>query len=346
MGKKKTQEESIMELYEKYLTDDLIEISIREKNDEEEDLDDQSKISVCNIEDLDCIPIGKYLNRYLLLDDLDYSKQQVTHSEVKRFESPYVVTVDNRFAEQNPERVGRGEILVVKDSKGVLKSYINPECIKNYLEFNDSKKVMLAFFKRGIRDLELLQEYWSQSVIIKHELENNQSFLELLMDTNRVKNVNKIKHFMNKMKEVELDNASSEAGYMMRVAQDLLDALKDEVYQLSLKEVDRIEFDSSTMKKVDECRRYSGFILEKCGYQVLTDEGVSAFDGEIIEQAVVFKTIPVQEMIDLVKEGMFTLAETVSDENRNVDELRESTVELKNRVLSLKKIKEGEDKND
>ena len=348
MVKKKSKEASIMELYEEYLTDDLIENSIREKNDGDDcGLDDPLNDHMCPIERMDHITIAKYLNKYLLLEDLDYSKKQVTHGELKRFNSPYVVRVDNRFAEQNPERVSRGEILVVMDSKGELKSYINPEHIKEFIQSEDSRKVMKAFFKRGIEDLEKLQEYWYKSVVIKHELETNQNFLNLLMETNKVKNINKIKKFMNVMKQVELENASSEAAVVIDAAQELIDAFKEEVGPCE--EVERSDFDSrsmvfdqQTIQEMTQCKNYYKN-NESVEYIVTNDEGVKSFDGEIMEQRIIYVRTNYKMMLESVKEGVSTLAESLNGNNKNADELRVGANELKRRMLVLENIKKGED---
>lgn len=202
------EEKTIMELYEQYLDEGTIE-SIKEEDEAEERASGMKLIRKSDnnnykYDNEDAISIGKYISYFLGLEI--YNTSKITHAELKKFQSPYVVTVDNEFADQHPDRVKRGELLIVIDGRGNRGTYINPNSIKQFLNHGDISQAIRTFQKKGIQDLEELDKYWSKCILIQSELDTNQSFLELLMETNKMKRINEIKEYMDLVESIENSN--------------------------------------------------------------------------------------------------------------------------------------------
>ena len=185
--------ENIMDLYEQYLDADTLEqIRIEDEEDEEEKVtvkvNKKKRDSIFTKEDT--ITIKEYVNDYLGLHS-DCSR--LWHSGLKSLGSPLVVGVDNEFANEHPERVYNGDLLLVLDARGNRGTYINPDRIRLYLENGDIGKAISIFQKKGVRDIQMLEEYWNKCLAMHSQLEVNNNFLQLLIDTNKTKKIERLK---------------------------------------------------------------------------------------------------------------------------------------------------------
>lgn len=184
--------ENIMDLYDQYLDAETLE-QIRIE-DEEEDEKKNVKVNKKKRESMftkeDTITIDTYVRDYL---GIHADCSRLWHSGLKELGSPFVVGVDNEFANEHPERVLNGDLLLVMDGRGNRGTYINPDRIRLYLETGDIGKAISIFQKKGVRDLKLLDDYWYKCLAMHSQLEVNNNFLQLLIDTNKTKKIERLK---------------------------------------------------------------------------------------------------------------------------------------------------------
>ncbi len=77
----------------------------------------------------DTITIAELINDYLKSDSCPYDCR-LTHRDLKAFQSPYLICLSNEFAKKNPELVLTERILLVRDCKGNIATYVNPKDLR------------------------------------------------------------------------------------------------------------------------------------------------------------------------------------------------------------------------
>lgn len=169
-------EEKFCDLLEEYLNEE--EISIKKEQDEEFFLNSnentKKKASPFGLENT--ISIQEYATQYL---GFKGNYETLLHCGLKELKCPYVVGVDNRFANKNPELVYKGFLLLVLDYKKRRGTYINPIYLRKMITRFDERALLLLQRQR-IHDLEKLQLLFAQYECLKEQVEKNQAFLELL----------------------------------------------------------------------------------------------------------------------------------------------------------------------
>lgn len=194
------REESFCELLEQYLDSDEINKKITLDDEYEEMSDNISSDSPFTIDDT--ITINDFVNNFLMIK---CDASNLYHCGLKYLKCPYVVGVANDFANKNPELVKQGKLLLVTDGKKRRGTYVNPVYLRKVLGKEDVEKEFELFTRQRIQDLEKLDEFYSQYIVLRELVEMNQDFYNLLAKQNKLKNLKKIKKYeeMGEMKNDE-----------------------------------------------------------------------------------------------------------------------------------------------
>ena len=193
-------EQEIMELYEQYMDEETLE-QIREEDEEEYDKEDSKETRKSHTESMftkdNTISITKFVNDYL---GIYAPKGDLWHSGLKELNSNLVYGVDNEYANEHPETVFRGELLLVIDDRGNRGTYINPIKVK---KFYDSKgidelyKEIKQLRREGLQDLKQLDKYVNKYEELIKELEEMKRIVVLLKETKKYKKISDVKEKMN-----------------------------------------------------------------------------------------------------------------------------------------------------
>lgn len=141
------------------------------------------------------ISIHEFITHYLGMKG-DY--QKLLHCGLKELNCPYVVGVDNRFANRNPELIYRGYLLIVLDYKKRRGTYINPIYLKEILE-NQNEKDLKIFLRKQLHELSELENYFKTYNCLLERVENSRQFLELLIKLHKEKQLDEIKRLESKL---------------------------------------------------------------------------------------------------------------------------------------------------
>ena len=197
--------EEFKELFEQYLDEDLIEAKKRE--DEKEiryELHHTNKHVESRYTINDAIMIGDFVNNYL---DIEGDCSNLWLSGLKDLNSPFLFGVSNDFANENVKLVRNRTLLLVIDGKGHRGTYVNPNLIKNILDFDyedyekqkEIEKRLDDFRKAGVQNLDLLGEYMARCLeladvrdkVAAYEeqlaiTESGCDFMQLMKDTHKM----------------------------------------------------------------------------------------------------------------------------------------------------------------
>lgn len=183
--------ENFSDLLEDYLDEE--QMNLKYVEDEKEDVSKEEikkgKITPFGIENT--ISMQEYTKHYLGLPE---NYETLLHCGLKVLHCPYVVGVDNRFANKNPELVYQGFLLLVLDFKQRRGTYINPIYLKQMIT-NQDEKSLRALEKQHVYDLQQLQLYFEKYQYIKEQILRKQAFMDLLSSLHKNKKVEEIKKF-------------------------------------------------------------------------------------------------------------------------------------------------------
>lgn len=125
----------------------------------------------------DTISIRYFVNNYL---ETDHDCHNLRHCGLKSFGNPFVVGVSNDLAFRNIDFIKEKSVLVVKDCKGDLASYINPILLKRVVKLGQIEDQIQVLEKERVTSLENLETFY-QNVITRFELlSKERSLLEKL----------------------------------------------------------------------------------------------------------------------------------------------------------------------
>ena len=112
------------------------------------------------------------------------------HRGLKELQSPFVIGVDNDYANKNPDKVYGGELLLVIDARGNRGTYVNPEYIRQLIASEDIEFQLKKLRKTGITNLDLLEDYIRTCVELQLQYDThkdqNKKTLEVLRDNNKM----------------------------------------------------------------------------------------------------------------------------------------------------------------
>lgn len=183
--------EKFCDLLESYLDEEQIKMKWEEDEKDEVYKEETPKGKKPPFQREHTISMQEYAKHYL---GLPGNYETLLHCGLKTLHCPYVVGVDNRFANKNPELVYQGFLLLVLDYKQRRGTYINPIYLKRMITKSD-EKTWKALEKQHVYDLQKLQLYYKKYQLAKEQILRNQAFMDLLKDLHKTKKIEEIKEF-------------------------------------------------------------------------------------------------------------------------------------------------------
>lgn len=160
--------------------------------------------------DDDTISISKFVNTYL---DVDIDCSNLYHEGLKElldvYQTPNIITpadllvpLPNKIAEEQPELVYQGYILLVIDNKrgGVRKDYLSPFILREILRKPYVEERKSELMKKGINDLKCINAYTKQFYTVCQELSTIELYEQIV---DGVKRHTKLIHLKEKSKGVK-----------------------------------------------------------------------------------------------------------------------------------------------
>jgi len=189
------EEKELWDLYEQYMNEEEINEIIEEdeKASKKEEKKNKSHTESKFPTEIS-ISIADYVNNYL---GISSDCSNLWHQGLKDIGSNFVFGVSNDFANKNPERVYKGELLLVVDTKGNRGTYINPKYLQELIHKDDVEKELSTLRKTGVRDLQLLADYLDECVRLQAQIETNRKFEQLLYETHKLKKFKELKKEIN-----------------------------------------------------------------------------------------------------------------------------------------------------
>ena len=184
-------EKSFEDLLEEYLDEDEINQIIKKDNYDyyNETKKENIKIESPFTKD-NCISISNYVTSYLGISG-DF--KDLFHCGLKELNNPYVMGVDNNFANKNPELVHNGYLLLVIDSHNNRGTYINPSYLKSLVDSEKIEKIFKSFQRQRVTDLKNLKMHYLEFERIRQQVDNNKKFFKLLEETHKIRKLNMLK---------------------------------------------------------------------------------------------------------------------------------------------------------
>ena len=154
------------------------------------------------------ISMSEFVIRYFY-DDYDFGNMplgtnlisninKLTHKTFKRFNNPYSIPISFDYADDNPELVYTGKLLMVRDSHKNLGCYINPNELKKASQYYDIKNHLK---NKRLTSLEQLRDYLPDYLLLK-EIEPT---LQILKDNKKMLRLRLIKNTMEKEEKLHKD---------------------------------------------------------------------------------------------------------------------------------------------
>ena len=184
-------EENFSDLLEQYLDEEQMnwKYSEDEKNTVHKEETKKEKHTPFGIENT--ISMQEYTKHYL---GLPGNYETLLHCGLKVLRCPYVIGVDNRFANKNPELVYQGFLLLVLDFKQRRGTYINPIYLKQMIASQEEESLQ-KLEKQHVNDLQQLQLYFLKYQTVREQILKKQAFMNLLRYLHKNKKVEEIKKF-------------------------------------------------------------------------------------------------------------------------------------------------------
>jgi hypothetical protein len=182
-------EENFKELLENYLDDLDIE---SKKEIDKENVKEVNHKYLDKIDDKDVITIEAFVNEYL---NIKSNASKLLHCGLKDLNCPYVVGVSNEFASKNMDLVKKGYLLVVVDFHHNKGTYLNPFYLKKLLTMGSTLEEYNLFMKKRLNDLQMLEDYYTQYITLKNQVETNELFYKVLKEQKKCNKLNKIRTY-------------------------------------------------------------------------------------------------------------------------------------------------------
>lgn len=210
--------EDFLSLCEEYLTDEAFEQYSKE-DDKLDNEEDSSKSIRLDFSDEYIISITRFLREYLGFDVYEKQKKDseeetieeyvlgnktldLYHSGLKDLKIPYVKGISHEYANQHPEYVLGGYIVLVVDTKGKKATYLNPILIKEYINrakvFDEYQEIC----EKAETAKDEIDAIHSSYLCIKAKVDRINQMHMILYETHTLRYVNSIKE-MEKSKNEE-----------------------------------------------------------------------------------------------------------------------------------------------
>lgn len=185
---------SITRFLKEYLGFDVYQLQEIQKENEEQEENNKFEVREEVVEDLE-LPRQKKEYEEVLIDDA----VDLYHMGLKKLSIPYVKGVSHEYANQHPEYVLQGYLVLVEDNKGKKATYLNPIMIKEYVNreatFEEYKKVC----EKEYTTREEMDALHSKYLCIKAKVERINQMHMILYETHTLRYVNSIKEKSEKV---------------------------------------------------------------------------------------------------------------------------------------------------
>lgn len=132
----------------------------------------------------DEISISRFVQEYLGVENVNC--KNLYHRGLKSFESPLVIGISNDTAEKFPDLVATGEILKVRDARGHLGTYLNPNIIIGYANNLENKEQLEKTLKKiRINEFKKLQELYNEAKKLQYTINKIDSCLNLIKSVSK-----------------------------------------------------------------------------------------------------------------------------------------------------------------
>ncbi len=220
------QQEDFMSMLDDYMDEQMINQIVEQDEQEENEKKKRSGRSTeSKFPETIAISIKDYVEHYLgismipsieVVEHTKYKKGKkvktksttrvnydtLWHHGLKDIESPLVFGVSNEYANDNPDMVYSGELLLVIDAKGNRGTYVNPIFIKKLIESEDLESELKELRRTGIHQLDELEEYIRTCVDIQSKCESyanqNKKTMQVLRETHKLGKYKELKKELKK----------------------------------------------------------------------------------------------------------------------------------------------------
>ena len=139
----------------------------------------------------DEISISRFVNEYL---GIDADCSRLYHKGLKTLESPLVIGVSNDTSSKCPDLIANGTLLKVRDSRGHLGTYINPDIIADYAENIENRAKYERVLKTlRIQEFKRLQELYSQSEELEATVKQIDDYMNMISTITKTDQEEKVK---------------------------------------------------------------------------------------------------------------------------------------------------------
>ena len=91
------------------------------------------------------LSMAKFITVYVdenLGECLGKKVTKITHKTLRIFDVPLVLSISFNYANEHPELIATGILLLVKDQKNNYGCYLNTDKLRKYVEFNNSENTI------------------------------------------------------------------------------------------------------------------------------------------------------------------------------------------------------------
>ena len=139
----------------------------------------------------DEISISRFVNEYL---GINADCSNLYHKGLKSFGSPLIIGVSNDTSSKCPDLIANGTLLKVRDSRGHLGTYINPDIIARYAESVENREKYESVLKTlRIREFNRLQELYSQSDELEATLKQIDDYMDMITTITKTEQEERVK---------------------------------------------------------------------------------------------------------------------------------------------------------
>ena len=219
------QEEDFVSMLDDYMDPEEIKQIVEEDEKEDQPQKKNSHATESKFPETIAISIKDYVEHYLgipvipkveVVEHTKYKKGKkvktktttrinydtLWHHGLKEIGSPLVFGVSNEYANDNPDKVYGGELLLVIDAKGNRGTYVNPIFIQKLIESEDIEEELAKLRKTGIHQLDELEDYIRACVDLQLKYETtrkqNEKTLEVLKDNHKMRKYRELKKELKK----------------------------------------------------------------------------------------------------------------------------------------------------
>ena len=134
----------------------------------------------------DEISMSRFISEYI---GADVDCRNLYHRGLRSLESPLIIGVSNDICDKCPDLIATGVLLKVKDARGHLGTYINPQLIVDYAESVENREKYEQILKtlkiREFSKLNILYEQCCELEKAINKLDSYMGFIRMISKTDQ-----------------------------------------------------------------------------------------------------------------------------------------------------------------